>query len=897
MLLCCGVSLMLSSIRLASTKSDAPVIRLFQVAYSPESRAAVSPGFAELDSMFNDQLSWFEYCPIRRFLLNEPLDDQAYYAFFSPLFSAETGLGAAQVRDFVERNRHAGDVFIFSPQPDMGTFFLNVFEQAETFDHGMISTYQAVASMTGCQVSIGDLIMDSRHVVFSNYFVAKPAFWRIWLSINEIIYNLAENPAHPVGKELCVPTHYRKPSLDSEPVQRKVFLQERTASFILATDPRWKGVRYDAFKTAKSTSALARYELESVMSDALKIAYRETRDDKYIASYSQLRARLQEALAGGKDVTDLFKPTESQSFLRLTLEQAVSAAETLASAGRVDEACRIYEAYIASPADQLQYVGLHNLAVSLHNQGKYDEAENCLRSSLQINPSFVMGYLNLGIFLEARGRHFEALASWEDGLAIEQSDSAEARDSRIKLLNNVGRLKEIQRDYAAAEAALSESLFLDQHQASVMHHWIHLRQKQCKWPVLANRISRDDLVKYASPLTILSLSDDPAEQLACVQRYAREKVGQYSRMVPTSHRYKHDKLRIGYLSSDLSMHAVSLLTVELFEEHNRDAVEVHAFCWSREDGTPFRERVKRAFDRFHIVKDIDDAAAAELIHENEIDVLIDLQGLSANARPNIIARGPAPIQIQWLGYPGSSGISNNDYVVADDFTIPRELEPFFTEMPLRLPTVFQVCDTTRRLGASKPRSFYGLPDDAFVFCAFNNNYKITPEMFDSWLRILNASPGSILWLLQDNDWSRDNLLARCIRAGLDSSRVYFAGRIDPAEYLSRFQAADLFLDTTPYNAGTTANDALWAGLPLLTLSGRTYVARMAGSLLRSAGLNELITHERADYEKTAIYYANNRAELERLRAHLKAEKESGRLFNTKRFVSEFEAALKDLYKN
>ena len=344
------------------------------------------------------------------------------------------------------------------------------------------------------------------------------------------------------------------------------------------------------------------------------------------------------------------------------------------------------------------------------------------------------------------------------------------------------------------------------------------------------------------------------------------------------------------------MHAVSLLTVELYEKHNRDAVEVHAFCWSREDGTPFRERVKKGFDKFHIIKNMDDAAAAELIKQNEIDVLVDLQGLSANARPDIIARGPAPIQVQWLGYPGPSGIPYNDYVVADDFIMPPELEPFFTEKPLRLPTVFQVSDTTRRFGASKPRSFYGLPEEAFVFCAFNNNYKITPEMFDSWLHILKESPGSVLWLLQDNDWSRDNLLARCTRAGVESNRVYFAGRIDPADYLSRFQVADLFLDTTPYNAGTTANDALWAGLPLLTLAGRTYVARMAGSLLRSAGLNELITHERRDYEAKAIYYANHRGELQKLRERLKAEKDSGRLFNTERFVREFEAALIALCK-
>lgn len=880
----------------ASPRAEAPTIHLFQIAYSPESRAAVGPGFAVLDNMGNERPDWFEYWPIRRYLLNEALDDEAYYGFFSPRFSAKTGLGAMQVREFIARNQHAGDVFIFSPQPDMGTFFLNVFEQAEAFDQGMIATYQAALAIMGLQIPVKDLIMDSRQIVFSNYFVAKPAFWRMWLTINEIIFNLAENPEHPIGKELCAPTNYTNPPLYNDPVHRKVFLQERTASFILSTDSRWKGVRYDAFKMAKSTTALAPYDLESVMSDALKIAYRETRDDEYIVAYFKLRTKLREARAGGKDTADLYKPAEQPPPQKLTLGQAMSAAEALASAGRMEEACKLYEAYIASPADQHSYVGLHNLAVLLRNQGKNEEAEQRLRRSVEINPAFVAGYLNLGTLLEAIGRPVEALAAWAEGLAKVQGESDEARDNRIKLLNNIGRLKEIQRDYAGAEAALSESLLLDQKQGPVLHHWIHLRQKQCQWPVLAGRVSRDDLVKYASPLTILSLSDDPAEQLACVQRYAREKIGQYPRMVPASHRYKHEKLRIGYLSSDLSMHAVSLLTIELYEKHNRDAVEVHAFCWSREDGTPFRERVKKAFDKFHIIKNMDDAAAAELIRQNEIDVLIDLQGLSANARPDIIARGPAPIQVQWLGYPGPSGIPNNDYVVADDFIMPRELEPFFTEKPLRLPTVFQVCDTTRRFGSSKPRSFYGLPDDAFVFCAFNNNYKITPEMFDSWVRILNGSPGSILWLLQDNDWSRDNLLARCIQAGVDSSRVHFAGRIDPAEYLSRFQVADLFLDTTPYNAGTTANDALWAGLPLLTLSGRTYIARMAGSLLRSAGLDELITYERSDYEKKAIFYANNRAELKKLRDRLKGEKDSGRLFNTERFVSEFETALIGLYK-
>jgi predicted O-linked N-acetylglucosamine transferase (SPINDLY family) len=238
--------------------------------------------------------------------------------------------------------------------------------------------------------------------------------------------------------------------------------------------------------------------------------------------------------------------------------------------------------------------------------------------------------------------------------------------------------------------------------------------------------------------------------------------------------------------------------------------------------------------------------------------------------------------------------SSNDYVIADDFVLPRELEPFFTEKPLRLPRVFQVSDTTRPFGITRSRAFYGLPEDAFVFCAFNNNYKITPEMFFSWLRILKATPNSLLWLLEDNKWSRMNLLQTCQSAGVNPERIHFAGRIEPQDYLSRFRTADLFLDTTPYNAGTTANDALWAGLPLLTLVGRTYVARMAGSLLRSAGLPELICHAREDYEKKAIHYGCNPEKLLKLKERLKSLKDRNQLFDTRQFVYELECELEKL---
>jgi predicted O-linked N-acetylglucosamine transferase (SPINDLY family) len=579
----------------------------------------------------------------------------------------------------------------------------------------------------------------------------------------------------------------------------------------------------------------------------------------------------------------------------LTLDQVIAKAEILAQAGQKDLAIVLYTDYLQQVDAPLAYVACFNVAVLYSDTNRLMEAESILKRAISLNPGFLMGYLSLGIVMEKAGRQEGAIAAWQQGVALPQAQQADQKATAIKLLNNLGRLSEVMRIYDRAEAMLHQSLTIDPHQHDVLHHWIHLRQKQCKWPIMQGvALPPAEIKRYASPLAMLSLTDDPAEQLVSAKQFVREKVGQFTRMVPAHHRYGHDKIRIGYLSSDLSMHAVSLLTVELYETHDRNHFEVHAFCWSKEDGTPFRQRVKLAFDRFHAIGGLDDAAAAELIRANEIDIIVDLQGLTGNARPNIVARGPAPIQIAYLGYPGSSALPYVDYVVADPFIFPQELQPHFTEKPLYLPTVFQVSDSQRVFGHTQPRSFYGLPEEAFVFCAFNNNYKISQSMFECWLRILNQSTGSILWLLEDNPWSKEQLSQFALDRGVDPQRLVFAGRIDPKDYLTRFQAADVFLDTTPYNAGTTANDALWAGLPLITLSGRTYVSRMAGSLLTSAGLSQLICHDLETYEKKAVYYAQHRDKVTELKSHLLRLKEQGDLFNTRRFCHEFESALKIL---
>jgi len=865
--------------------SPDPQVHLFQIAYSQETLGRVEEGFQLLDNLTNERPDWFEYWPVRNFLLGQKMVEESFYGFFSTRFRLKTGLSAALVHQFVRQHADKADVVIFSPQPDMGAFFFNVFEQAEVFDPGMIATYEATLRSAGVSMSIKNLVMDSRQIVFSNYFVARPAFWRMWLAMNETMFRLAENPADPVGAMLREPTNY------TNAVQRKVFLMERAASFILATDKRWRSVRYDAFKTAWSSSALNEFPTEAVISDALKIAFHETGDQDYIAAYATIRQKLRDARPGPTARAKVSESNFSGQQVLRGLPEAIAAADSMSAQGRLEEARLIYETYLADPTDALAHFGQHNLAIVLRGLERLDEAEMQLRKAIASHPSFIQGYISLGTILEQMNRLEDALACWELGLAQAIGSDEASIAGRIKLCNNVGRVKEVILDFSGAERAMRESISLDPSQAPVLHHWIHLRQKQCRWPVLDGTFPRTELARFASPLSILSLTDDPAEQLACSQRLARERIKAFPRMVSPDHRYRHDRLRIGYLSADLCMHAVSLLTVELFERHNRDKVEVHAFCWSREDGTPFRERVRNSFDHFHSIGQLNDREAADLIRSKEIDVLVDLHGLSARTRPDIIAHGPAPVQVTWLGYPGTSAIPYNDYVVADDFVLPTELEPFFTEKPLRMPTVFQVCDTTRSFGPDQPRSFYGLPDEAFVFCAFNNNYKITPEIFEAWMRILHRTPDSVLWLLEDNRWSRQNLTKHAEGAGVDPARLHFAGRIQPPDYLTRFRAANLFLDTHPYNAGTTANDALWAGLPLLTYSGRTYVSRMAGSLLRAAGLPELITCSLEQYEETAHHFAMHRDQLQAISKRLTRNRESGELFNTAGFANEFETAL------
>lgn len=584
----------------------------------------------------------------------------------------------------------------------------------------------------------------------------------------------------------------------------------------------------------------------------------------------------------------------------LEITELMNAAERLAAASRKDKAIALYRLWIERTTSPLVYVACFNLGVVLGGAREFVQAEAMYRKVLEQVPDFVRARLNLGNNLEQQGRDEEALDQWRTALASESIKSPENMSFQLHALNNLGRLLEIKKNYQEALVMLEQSFALDSSQRDVLLHLVHLIQKICRWPVFAppKGISKQEMINGTSPLAMLAASDDPALQLAAAQKFVDYKypVTSTESLAPQGG-YKHEKIRIGYLSSDLCLHAVSLLTVELFELHNHDRFEVYGFCWSREDGTSIQKRVRTAMDHYIKIGDMSDKEVAECIRSHEIDVMIDLQGLTSGARPLILSYRPATVQITYLGFPGTTGLPWIDYVIADKYLIPDELVPYHTEKPLYMPHCFQSSDSKRDVNPMPTRASNNLPENAFVFCSFNNNYKFTPEMFATWMRILKRVPGSVFWLLADNEWAKENLLKTAKKMGIKKERLIFAPRVAPADYLARYQLADLFLDTFPFNGGTTANDALFMGLPLLTLSGRTFASRMAGSLLTHLKLPELITTDLKEYEEKAVRLAKRTVELEQLKARLKESKASGPVFDIPRFVNDYEQGITRVLKS
>jgi predicted O-linked N-acetylglucosamine transferase (SPINDLY family) len=492
-----------------------------------------------------------------------------------------------------------------------------------------------------------------------------------------------------------------------------------------------------------------------------------------------------------------------------------------------------------------------------------DDAVACYRRAIEVDPRFALAHYNLGVAYGLLRQKEAAIRAFETALALQPENGAVA----LNLLSEM--------------------------------------QQVCDWSRLdelyevVRRTIREQPDESVNPFLLLSTPATPEEQLRCAQNLARQRVRSVAgdRQNFIFRGGPRAKRRIGYLSQDFHEHATAYLMAELFELHDRNRFEVFGYSYGPDDGGPMRARLRAAFDKFVDLQQKPHARAASLIHGDQVDILVDLKGYTAFNRAEILALRPAPIQVNYLGFPGTMSGEFMDYIVVDHFIAPPELAQHYGETIVRLPGSYQVNDRQRTIAPTPSREQLRLPEGAFVFCSFNQAYKITPAVFAIWMRLLEAVPGSVLWQLETSPVAMQNLRREMAKRGIAPERLVSAPRIALDLHLGRLRAADLALDTLPCNAHTTTSDALWAGVPLLTCSGSTFAARVAGSLLSAAGLPELITYSLEEYEARALHLLRNPADLAGIRAKLARNRETMALFDTPAFARTLEAAYLQMWDN
>ncbi len=525
---------------------------------------------------------------------------------------------------------------------------------------------------------------------------------------------------------------------------------------------------------------------------------------------------------------------------------------------------------------------------TLHVLERYQEAvANCDRA-IQINPRLAEAHNNRGSSLQALGQHQAALESFNRAIEIDPQ-YAEAYGNRGSILYELQQCQAALESYNHASRLNPETEYLDGMR-------LLMKRSICDWQDLESetrnleaRINRGEMA--ALPFVLLPITDSPALQRKAAEIYVRDKCPPRTGPTPILPHPRHDRIRIGYFSADFREHAVTHLMAELFELHDRTQFEILAFSFGPDLKDEMQARVSAAMDRFVDVRTLSDPAVAQLSRELEVDIAVDLMGFTRGSRPGLFAERAAPIQVNYLGYPATMGAPFIDYLIADPTLIPEASRHHYSEKIVYLPDSFQVTNSAQRFSAAPcTRAQHGLPEQAFVFCCFNNNYKITPATFDIWMRILAQVPGSVFWLLEDNPSAAANLRKEAALRAIDPQRLIFAGRVPLPDHLARQRLGDLFLDTLPFNAGATASPALWAGLPVLTRVGESFAGRMAASLLHAIDLPELITTTDAVYEALAISLALQPQRLQAIREKLNHNRLTTPLFSTTAFTRHLEAA-------
>jgi predicted O-linked N-acetylglucosamine transferase (SPINDLY family) len=532
---------------------------------------------------------------------------------------------------------------------------------------------------------------------------------------------------------------------------------------------------------------------------------------------------------------------------------------------------------------------LNNRGVVLRDLNRPLEALASYDRALSIKPDHIEALNNRGNALRDLKRPVEALASFEQALAV-NPDDPDALNNRGLALLDLKRPAQAIASFEAALAIAPDHRYAFGGMADAALACCDWRRTTMLAAELANHVERPHGL-IVSPFTLLAHGGDPSLQLKCARRFVADKLPASPRPLSGGMTRRHDRLRTAYISADYNQHAMAFVMVRLFELHDRARFETVGISLGRDDQSDIRARLVRSFDQFHDVQSKSDLDVANLLHDLQIDIAIDLNGHTQGGRLGVLAHRPAPIQVSYLGYSGSTGADFIDYVIGDRTVLPFDQQPFFAERIVHLPNCFMANDSNRKIAAQTPtRRELELPDDGFVFCSFNNNYKITPPVFDVWMRLLHAVAGSVLWLLRDNGDAEASLRREAAERGIDPASLVFAGRLSHEEHLARHRAADLFLDTVPYNAHTTASDALWVGLPLLTCRGSAFPGRVAASLLHAAGLPELAADDLAEYEALALRLATDAPLLQGFRRRLEQNRASCPLFDTDRFCRHIESA-------
>ena len=585
----------------------------------------------------------------------------------------------------------------------------------------------------------------------------------------------------------------------------------------------------------------------------------------------------------------------------LSVPDLIRSVELLRQGGQVHAARALYAAWVEHNANHpLLYAVLFNYSVTLSDTDQLEAARQCLERAIELNPDFMPAYINLGRVHERLGSVGAALAQWSAALARMSAVTGTAISHKTTTLNQSARALEAADQDAAAEQMLRHSLELDSSQREAIQHLVALRQRQCEWPAIlpSERVEESALIRGLSPLSAAALSDDPLLQLALAHHYNRVDVGDPGALLSprTPITAVPGPLRVGYLSSDLREHAVGYLITEVFGLHARERVEAFAYYCGPDSSDPLHQHFKATAHHFSSLSNLDDSSAARRIADDNVQILVDLNGYTRDARLKVVAQRPAPVIVNWLGFPGSMASPYHHYLIADEFIVPPSHELYYSEKVLRLPC-YQPSLRARNLSPQRPtRTEVGLPEDAMVFCCFNGAHKISPFTFERWLSILARVPGSVLWLLGSTDPTNERLRSYAAERGIDKERLVFAQKLGNPFHLARYTLADLFLDTTPYGAHTTASDALWTGVPVLTLAGRSFASRVCGSLVRAAGIPELICESAREFVEKAVRYGRDRSLLEPLRERLRAARNSSVLFDMPTLVQELEGLYTEMWQ-